>query len=262
MIYTKIYKLKILKAEKKLFDLWWEDLIKLQKKYIKIMQKILDKQYKEVLKELRDDPEVKYNDLYVDQSEFIEKDFAEDIEKFIAMISKAFGIWVKQLNKLMSSEVTVEASFGIKPNDALDYAKEYAGDRITKIDDVTKKRIKNLVTDGIEKGWWYDKLADALKRDYAFSPYRATLIASNEIWSAYIQWKDRQFARYKSEYGQTWWKNWISHRDDRTTDGCLENDHQWWIEYDQEFESWDMTPPRFPWCRCNITYRLFKPDEE
>lgn len=261
MTYTKIYNLKILKAEQKLYDLGGDDLIKLQKKYIKVMQKILDKQYKEILKELENDTEIKYNDLFIDQTQFIEKDFAEDIEKFIAMISSAFKIWVKQLNKLMAKEVTVEASFGIKPKDALDYAKEYSANRIKDIDDYTRKRINNLVTQGIEKGWWYKKLADALKRDYAFWNYRATLIASNEIWNAYIIWKDRQFARYRSEFGQTWWKHWISHKDDRTTEWCLENDQQWWIEYDQEHASWHMHPTRFPWCRCNEEYRLFNPNE-
>lgn len=258
---TKIYNTMLHKAEKKLFDLWWDDLIKMQKKYIKVMQKILDKQYKETLKDLEDNVEIQYNDVFVDQEQFIDKDFQEDIEKFIAMIWWAFTIGIDQLNKLMAKEVTIEASFGLKSQDAIDYATQYSASRITNIDDYTRKRINNLVSQWVEKWWGYQKIADVLKRDYAFSPYRASLIASNEIGSAYIQWKDRQFAKYKSEYGQTGWKNWISHRDDRTTDLCLENDHEWWIEYDQEFPSWDMLPPRFPWCRCNITYRLFKPEE-
>jgi len=261
MIYTKIYKLKILKEEKKLFDLWWQDLIKLQKQYIKVIQKILDEQFKETIKELEKDTELKYNDIFIDQTQFIDKDFAENANKFIDMLYKATLIWIKQLNKLFSKEVTVDASFWLKPAEALEYAKELAGDRITKIDNYTKTRINSLLVQWLEKWRWYKKLASELKKDYWFSTYRATLIASNEIWTAYIQWKDMQFAKYKSEYWQVWWKKWISHKDDRTTEGCLWNDEEWWIEYDQEFKSWHKTPPRFPWCRCNIVYRLFKPTD-
>lgn len=261
MIFQKIYKIKLLKADQKLYDLWGKELIKLQKKYFKVIEKILQKQYKAVLKELEKNTEVKYNDLYVDQTEFIKKDFSEDLDEFIAMITGAFTIGIDKLNVLMAREVKVEASFWLKPKDALDYAKEYAGNRIKNIDDYSRKRINKLISEWIEKGWWYNKLADALQRDYAFSPYRARLIASNEIWNAYLVWKDRQFARYKSEFGQTWWKHWISHKDDRTTDGCLENDEQGWIPYDQEHQSWHMHPTRFPWCRCNEEYRLFDPND-
>ena len=261
MIYQKIYKIKILKAEQKLYDLWGKDLIKLQKKYFSILEKILEKQYKAVLKELEENTEVKYNDLYIDQTQFIEKDFSEDLEKFIAMITSAFKIWVKALDTLMRREVKVETNFWLKAKDAVDYAKDYSASRIKNIDDYSRKRINKLITLWIEEGWWYNKLAEVLQRDYAFSKYRARLIASNEIGNAYLVGKDRQFEKYKSEYGQTGWKHWISHKDDRTTEECYANDMEWWIPYDQEHQSWHMHPTRFPWCRCNEEYRLFNPND-
>lgn len=261
MIYQKIYKIKLLKADQKLYDLWWKDLIKLQKQYFKIIEKILQKQYKSVLKELETNTEVKYNDLFIDQKEFIDKDFSDDIDGFVAMINSAFKIGIDAINRLMEREVTVDLSFWLKSQDALDYAKEYAWNRIKNIDDYSRKGINNLITQWLDKGWWYNKLADELKRDYAFSTYRARLIASNEIWNAYLVGKDRQFAKYRSEYWQTWWKKRISHQDDRTTDWCLANDEEWWIPFDQEHASWHMHPTRFPWCRCNETYRLFNPNK-
>lgn len=261
MIYTKIYNLKIKKDQKKLFDLWWKELIELQEKNIKSIEKILQKQYKEVLKELLQNTEVKYNDVFVDQSEFIEKDFLDNFNTFVKMIKNAFKIWKKQIDNLLKKEVSVETWFWLKLDEIQDWAKQYSAERIKNIDDYSRKRIKNLISEWIEKGWGYNKLAEELKKDYAFSNYRARLIASNEIWTAYIQWKDQQFNKYRTEFGQTWWKKWVSHKDDRTTDWCLANDNEWWIEYDQDFQSWHKVSPRFPWCRCNIQYRLFNPNE-
>lgn len=75
MIYSQIYKHKIKKAEDKLYDLGGDDLIKLQNQYIKVIKRILIKQYKDVLKDLEKNTEVKYNDVFIDQTQFIEKDF-------------------------------------------------------------------------------------------------------------------------------------------------------------------------------------------
>jgi hypothetical protein len=263
MIYTKIYKIKIFKAKQKLFDLWWKDLIKLQDKYIKVIEKILEKQYKWVLKELEQNPEVKYNDLYVDQEQFIEKDFEDFVDQFVNMVAGAFAIWIKQLNKLMKREVTVEANFWLSNEAVIEYARWYAGARITMIDNYTKKRINKLITFWLEEWWWYKKLADELRKDYWFSRYRATLIASNEIGTSFIQWRNKQFEEYRAEFNPTWWwKKWTSHKDDRTTEWCLTNDNAWWIKYDQEYPSWHYSPPRFPWCRCTEDHRLFEPYED
>ncbi len=259
-IFQKIYKLKVLKSELKLFYWGGPELVKLQNQYIKVIEKILKEQYKEILEEISKNTEVKYNDIFIDQSQFIEKDFSDNLEKISNMISKAFSIGKSQLNKLIGKEVTVEASFGLSADDALKYANDYAWKLVKWLDETSKKRINDLITKGIDKGWGYQKISEALKIDFAFSDYRARLIASNEIGTAYIQGKNEQFSRYRSEYGQTGWKNWISHKDDVTTAECLANDEEGWIAFDQEFQDGHKTPPRFPWCRCNITYRLFKPE--
>jgi len=269
MILKKIYKKRIEKVEKKLFDLGGGDLIELQEKYIKIIQKIFEKRYNEVLDYLEKDPEVKLNDSLIDQSQFVEKITKlfeidldeEDITEMITMFAKWYWIWIIQMSKIMSAEVTTEALFGLDPAESLVYAEEHAWELITRIDEYSRKRINNLISNGVEKWWGYNKLAKELRGDYAFSAYRSRLIASNEIGTAYIEGKDAQFKEYKKEFGQTGWKNWISHRDDVTTANCLANDNQGWIEHDQLFQSWDEKPPRFPWCRCNITYRLFNPNE-
>lgn len=263
MIYTAIYKLKINKEKEKLYNLWGKELIALQNRYIKTISRMLGRWYKQVLDDLSKNQEVKYNDLFIDQKQFITKEISnKDFEEYSSMLKDAFNVWAKQLNKAFKKDIKIDTTFNVDPSDALKYANEFAWKRIRWVDEYTQKRINGLISQGIESGWWYNKLADALQRDYSFSDYRARLIASQEIWEAYLNWKDRQFARYTSEYGQKWWKKWISHRDDRTTDGCLSNDNQGWIPYDQEFQSWHMKPTRFVWCRCNCVYRLFDPRED
>lgn len=263
MTYLAIYKIKIQKEKEKLFNLWWSDLIKLQKKYIKIIEKMLGRWYKEVLQELDDNVEVQYNDLFVDQKQFITKEYStSDFASFSKMMKDWFNIWAKQLDASFKKDIKIDTTFGIDPSDSLKYANEFAWARIKWIDDYSRKRINNIISQWVEKWWGYNRLARELQRDYSFSNYRASLIASQEIGQAYIEWKDRQFKRYKDDYWQTGWKQWISHRDDRTTEWCLENDSKWWIEYDQEFPSWHDRPTRFPWCRCNVVYRLFKPDDD
>lgn len=263
MIYTKIYKIKIQKEVEKLYNLWGQDLIDLQNKYIKIITKMLGRWYKETLQNLRDNPEVKFNDLFIDQKQFLYKEYStSDFASYSKMMRDGFNIWAKQLNKAFKKDINIDTNFWIDPGDSLKYANEFAGARIKGVDDYTQKRINGLISRGIENGWGYNKLAKELERDYSFSRYRARLIASQEIGQAYIEWKARQFGRYQKEYWVVGWKQWVSHRDDRVTDDCLANDNQGWIEADQEFQSWNDKPTRFPGCRCNVVYRLFKPDED
>lgn len=263
MIYTAIYKLKIRKEAEKLFNLWGQELIDLQEKYIKTIERMLGRWYKITLDQLAKNTEVQYNDLFIDQKQFLNKEFTQDdFAIYSKMMKDGFNVWAKQLNKAFKKDINITTTFGIDPADALRYANKYAWDRIKGVDDYSKKRINALVSQGIEKGWWYKKLAEELQRDYSFSTYRARLIATQEIWEAYLNGKDTQFNRYALEYGQKGWKKWVSHRDQRTTDGCLANDNQGWIPYDQEFQSWHAKPTRFVWCRCNCVYRLFDPRED
>jgi len=263
MIYSALYKIKILKAQKQLYNLWGKELIKLQEKYIKTIERMFWRWYKKVLDDLESNTELKYNDIFIDQKQFINKDVSnKDLDEYGKMMQDGFNIGAKQLNKSFKKDIRVDTTFSVDPWDSLKYANEFAWSRISGIDEYSKKRINNLVSTGLEKGWWYNKLAEELKRDFSFSSYRANLIASQEIGEAYLNWKDRQFAKYTREYGQKGWKHWVSHRDDKTTEGCLWNDNKGWIPYDQEFPSGHAKPTRFVGCRCNCVYRLFDPRED
>lgn len=259
MSLTKIYKLKILKEEKKLYDLWWSELIKLQRQKIKVIKKFLEKYYLKVLEELKNNNEIKANDL-IGLKKWSDVDFYLILEELKDLIIKWYEIGAKQLDKILSNKSQIQIKFWVKINEIDDYAEQLAWSRITNIDNYTRQRINKILADWIKDGLWYDKIAEILKNDYWFSDYRARLIASNEVWNSYLQGKKLQFEKYLKEYWEQWRKRWVAHNDDRTTDWCRVNHEQWWIRYQEEHSSWHNRPPRFPWCRCNEEYSLIKPE--
>lgn len=263
MIYSAIYKLKIKKETEKLYNLWGQQLITLQERYIKSISLMLGRWYKLALAELKNNTEASYNEVFIDQKQFMSKEISwDDFKMFSKMLKEWFNAGAKQLNSSFKKDVKIDTSFSIDPADSLKYANQFAWSKIKGIDDYSRARIKSLITQGLDKGWGYNKLAKELKLDYSFSTYRARLIASQEIWEAYLSWKQTQFERYTRRYNEKGWKHWVSHRDSRTTGGCLWNDYQWWIPADQNFESGHERPTRFPWCRCNCVYRLFDPRDQ
>jgi len=261
MISTKIYKQAIQKEEEKIYDLWWKKLQETQKQMVDEVLKIFKNWYNIALEEIKNNTELKL----MWQAQTIEK-YAkdDDSEELVPFIETAFILWMEQLTFAFQKDPQIDIIFNIKNQDALDYAKYQAWELITQIDDYTKVRISKLIEKALENWWWYDKIANILQTDYSFSKYRATLIASNELWNSYLAWKEHQFDKYRKEYNEAWYKNWISHRDSNTTPWCLHNDLQGWIKKDKDFESPGRKdrPTRFPGCRCNIVYRLFKPEEE
>jgi len=261
MISIKTYK-EISKTEDdKVYNLWGDKLIKEQTKLVKILEKLFINWYKIALEEIKNNTELKL----MWQSISIEKiAWENDADKITPALETAFILWMEQLTWAFQKDPNIDISFNIKNEDALDYAKYQAWKLITQVDDYTKTRISNLIEKALDEWWWYDKISKVLKVDYSFSNYRAKLIASHELWNSYLAWKETQFDKYRKEYNETWYKNWVSHRDSVTTPWCLHNDLQGRIEKDKEFESdWNKSKPtRFPGCRCNIVYRLFKPDDE
>jgi len=53
-------------------------------------------------------------------------------------------------------------------------------------------------------------------------------------------------------------KSWLTSRDGRVSDGCMQNEDAGWIPLDDAFPSGDMRPLRFPGCRCALLTRMMK----
>lgn len=261
MISTKIYKEILKKEDEKVYNLWWDKLIKTQTDLVKILEKLFINWYNVALEDIKNNVELKL----MWQSIEIEKIVGEtDGDEITPFLETAFILWVEQLTLAFQKDPNIDISFNIKNEDALEYARTQAWKLVSQVDDYTKTRIAWLIEKALNEWWWYDKVEKILKSDYSFSSYRAKLIASHELWNSYLAWKESQFNKYRKEYNEKWYKNWISHRDSVTTPWCLHNDLQGRIEKDKEFDSaWNkIWPTRFPGCRCNIVYRLYKPNDD
>lgn len=261
----KIISSAIIKAEEgKLFDLWGEKLVKLQKGFRSFLLKSFKKSYKTILEELSLHPSVRINELLA----FLEKEKvqkmidADDLETCSSFLTKWVNEGIKSIDTAFKDQVKITAGFGIKNDFSIKRAEENAGKLITKVNDYSKKRIGAIITNGVKKWYGYGEIAKELKKDYSFSSYRANLIASNELWEAYLTGQEKKFDILLEKYSEGGWKHWMSHRDVKTSAGCLANDYQGRIEYSKDFQSGHKRPHRFPWCRCSISYRLENPDEE
>lgn len=148
------------------------------------------------------------------------------------------------------------------------YAKKHAAEAVTQINDVTRKEIARIVSDGVKSGVSYNDIAKAIKskfEEFAIPspqkhiPNRAVLVAVTELANAYCE-GNAQVGDYLQSNGVKMMKAWQTLEDDRVSDGCKENEQAGWIPIDKEFPSGHMHPPRFPGCRCDFMQEILDKD--
>lgn len=148
------------------------------------------------------------------------------------------------------------------------YAKKHAAEAVTQINDVTRKEIARIVSDGVKSGSSYNDIAKAIKSKFEefavpspqkHIPNRAVLVAVTELANAYCE-GNAQVGDYLQSNGVKMMKAWQTLEDDRVSDGCKENEHAGWIPIDKEFPSGHMHPPRFPGCRCDFMQEILDED--
>jgi hypothetical protein len=166
------------------------------------------------------------------------------------------------------SEISTALTFSLKHPAAVKWLEEHAAEAVTKIDESTRSVISNLVTQGVEEGWSYNRTARAIRERYEefavgqpqhHIQSRAHLVALTESHTAYGE-GHRAGIEPLLKVGLEVEKSWVNMGDDLVSDGCLENSDAGWIPYDEDFPSGDLAEPRFPGCRCNVQYRV-KPAE-
>ena len=148
------------------------------------------------------------------------------------------------------------------------YAKKHAAETVTQINDVTRKEIARIVSDGVKSGVSYNDIAKAIKSKFEefavpapqkHIPNRAVLVAVTELANAYCE-GNAQVGDYLQSNGVKMMKAWQTLEDDRVSDGCKENEQAGWIPIDKEFPSGHMHPPRFPGCRCDFMQEILDED--
>ena len=156
---------------------------------------------------------------------------------------------------MQAGEFGLEASFKLKPEQAVSWARTNAAERITKIDEKTQKEIKDLITRSIDEGRDYGSVAREIRDTFdGFTTSRAETVAVTENAFAYENGTATLVKDIESA-GITMEKSWSTIGGDEC-DICADNEGEGWIDADETFQSGDEHPPAHPNCRCAALYRV------
>lgn len=159
-------------------------------------------------------------------------------------------------------ELTVEGSFELANPRAVAYLRDYGANLVAGIDDTTRQYIKTVVTEGVEQGWSYDKVAKAISDRFAefrvgrpqqHIASRAHMIAVTESGNAYER-GNAIVAEDLAAAGLAMEKHWLI-TGGEICELCLGNEADGWIPIDQAFSGGVMQPLQHPACRCSCLHR-------
>jgi len=184
----------------------------------------------------------------------------EELEKARKELEKIFiaTVWATATRGAQQflKDLSIWADFWVSDLIAVQYAKDRAGEMITKIDETTRKQVNKIIVDSLEEGLDFNQVAKLINKKFAsFSKTRAKFIAVNEIGNAYEVWKIKQAEDYSQRSWNQMLKKWVTQWDWLVTALCHKNSSDWFIKIEQPFSSWDDRPLRFPWCRCFTKYK-------
>jgi len=182
---------------------------------------------------------------------------------FLAPIEEAAGAAIAAAAKHRVAEFGVSFAFDLKNPRAVQAIKNRAAAAVTNIDATTRDEIARIITQGMEEGYNYQKVARQIVAKYdefgvgkpqAHIRNRAELIAVTEAAEAY-ETGNRLVIDEMTAVGLEMEKSWSTVGDDRVSDGCRTNGQVGWIPVDEPFPSGHQHAPRFPGCRCATLYR-------
>lgn len=220
---------------------------------------VLARQLKPLNKYLTESASEDFDDLFDSATLETSADMQDAIE---ASVNAGVLVGGKSLISDFNSKVV----FSLTNPRAVAYTENRAAEAIAGIDQTSKDDIRRLVVLAVEHGTSYSELARQIKDRYnqfaigvpqKHIRSRAELIAITETGNAY-QAGNFAAAQTMKDGGLTLEKYWFNRGDDRVSDGCLANTAVSWIDLDTAFPSGDMTPLRFPGCRCAAQYRRKK----
>ncbi len=126
----------------------------------------------------------------------------------------------------------------------------------------TNNRIKEIVSEGLERGASYSELATKIRKQAekgVFSRARAQFIASREMGEAYENGRKVVLNDFISLYPtEQVWKIWQTVGDNMVTPECEANEAEGWIMEEENWSSGDDLPPRHdnPRCRCTCSRQI------
>lgn len=182
---------------------------------------------------------------------------------FLAPIEEAAGAAIAAAARHRVAEFGVDFSFDLKNPRAIAAIKDRAAAAVTEIDATTREEIARIISQGMEDGYNYQKVARQIVAKYdefgvgkpqAHIRNRAELIAVTEAAEAY-ETGNRLVIDEMTAVGLEMEKSWSTVGDERVSAGCRANSQAGWIPVDEPFPSGHQHPPRFPGCRCATLYR-------
>ena len=148
--------------------------------------------------------------------------------------------------------------FDVMNPEAVKYAKEHAAEQVTKINDVTKGRMRSLIGQATEEGWSYGRLAGQIKSRFdGMTSTRARTIASHELRDAYEHGQRVMIDRL-GKFGLPMETKWLTAGDSRVRDEHRDSQAEGWQDVGYTFASGSENPPTDPGCRCTSLYRRKK----
>ncbi len=131
---------------------------------------------------------------------------------------------------------------------AIEYARKHGAQMITKMDDETKSRIAQIISDGIKNKRGVEGLARDIRKEFTdMSRTRAKLISQTETTDAL---EDAFMTRAKIMGIDG--KEWIVTGDNKTCEDCLGNAAEGVVPLDHIFSSGHLRPPVHPGDRCAL----------
>ena len=173
-------------------------------------------------------------------------------EEFIEELARAF---------MVSFLATVpDAPISELGRIATEWARAEAGNKIVAIEQVTRERVRLVVSQGIAQGKPLRSISKLIRDDHIFSRERAMVIARTETATALGHGAQEAASSQGRDE-----KRWVTQGDDLVSDECMNNEWESrkWIPIADPFFSGVMTIPQHPNCRCNVRYRtkaLHEPD--
>jgi len=129
---------------------------------------------------------------------------------------------------------------------AVEFASKRAGQLIKTMNQETKSRLAQVISNGIKRKRGIPGLTSDLRKEFTdMSRYRAQVIARNETSTALGQAFVDRGRDLEIEA-----KEWVTAGDDRVSDLCRSNEAAGVIEFEKPFPSGHMTVPGHVQCRC------------
>lgn len=191
-----------------------------------------------------------------------DKKFQKKVENLLEQI---YTLWLLEATKNINLDLGKygydEIDFIIDNEKAVEYAQNYAWSLIVWINETTHNQISEIITKWIKESKTIKDLALEIDKKFSsYSLYRSTLIAQQEVATAFSKAVRYQNDIWTQKLGITGWKRSITQRDSNVRPSHKDNELEGWIPKNQVYSgTWtDIAPHSFN-CRCHDEYSMVNP---